>query len=432
MEHFEKQKAGWFIEGASQIVTCSPSRGDLPGIIDGGWIAGGGERLLAVGSEKEVRAAVDLSGAEKIRAEGQVVLPGFVDSHTHLVFGGTRIDEYVAKCTGESLDSLRARGLRVGVDASVSATRSAGLELLVQQSGVRLKNMIECGTTTVEIKSGYGFTMESEIMMLEAAAGLGRRLPVDVVPTFLGAHGWPQEMGKSSYMDLIVNEMIPEVARRKLAVFCDAWCEDTHFSAAECGRILEAAMAFGMRAKIHTDAYSYIGGSDLAAELGAVSADHLNFTPPAALDKLSAAGTVCTPLPVTDFSVSHPRPFDPVPMRQVGVTLALASNCNPGAWCESVPFALVLACRRHGLFPGEALVAATIGGAKALGLYDDRGSLEPGKLADLQIWKARRYEEIFYRYGARIVDRVMKRGRLVVRDGCLCSGDEISEGTENA
>lgn len=432
MEHFEKQKVDWFIEGASQVVTCSPSRGDQPGIIESGWIAGRGERILAVGTEREIRTTADLEGARKISAEGQVVLPGFVDSHTHLVFGGTRVDEYVAKCTGVSLDSLRARGLRVGVDASVSATRSAGLELLVLQSGARLENMIECGTTTVEIKSGYGFTTESEIKMLEVAAELGRRLPVDVVPTFLGAHGWPPEMSKSSYIDIIVNEMIPEVARRKLAVFCDAWCEDTHFSAAECGRILETAMTLGMRAKIHTDAYSYIGGSDLAAEIGAVSADHLNFTPPAALEKLSAAGTVCTPLPVTDFSVSHPRPFDPVPMRQAGVTLALASNCNPGAWCESVPFALVLACRRHGLFPGEALVSATTGGAKALGLDGDRGSIEPGKLADLQIWKARRYEEIFYRYGARIVDRVMKRGRIVVKDGCLCSGNRMSEGTGTA
>lgn len=431
MEHFEKQKADWFIEKASQVVTCTPSRGDSPGVIESGWIVGRGELILAVGSEGEVRAAVDLSGAEKISAEGQVVLPGFVDSHTHLVFGGSRVDEYVAKCTGESMDSLRARGLQVGVDASVSGTRSASLESLVQQSGARLANMIESGTTTVEIKSGYGFTTESEIRMLEAAAELGRILPVDVAPTFLGAHGWPPEMSKDSYIRLLVDEMIPEVARRKLAVFCDAWCEDTHFSAAECGRILEAAKALGMRAKIHTDAYSYIGGSDLAAELGAVSADHLNFTPPAALKKLAAAGTVCTPLPVTDFSVSHPRPFDPAPMRQAGVTLALASNCNPGAWSESVPFALVLACRRHGLFPGEAIVAATIGGAKALGLDDDRGSLEPGKLADLQIWKARRYEEVFYRYGAKIVDRVMKRGRMVVVNGHLCSGAGISERTEN-
>ncbi len=419
MDDRNVKKAEWVLEGSSQVVTCAQGRGSLPGVIENGCVAGAGERILAVGTQAEIRTAVDVSRAERIDAAGGVVLPGFVDSHTHLVFGGTRVDEYVAKCTGESLESLKARGLKVGVDASVSATRSASLETLVLQSGARLANMIECGTTTVEIKSGYGFTTESEIRMLEAAVELGRRFPVDVLPTFLGAHGWPAEMGKASYIDLIVGEMLPEVAGRKLAVFCDAWCEDTHFSAAECGRILEAAKVLGMRLKIHTDAYSYVGGSDLAAELGAVSADHLNFTPPAALKKLAAAGTVCTPLPVTDFAVSHPRPVDPKPMRHAGVTMAIASNCNPGAWSEAVPFALVLACRRHGLFPGEALLAATIGGAHALGLGDDRGSLEPGKLADIQVWKARRYEDIFYRYGARIVDKVIKRGRVVVEDGRL-------------
>lgn len=231
------QKAEWFLAGASQVVTCVPGRGSDPGVIENGWVAGAGERILAVGTEREVREAVNLEGARRIDAAGGVILPGFVDSHTHLVFGGTRLDEYVARCTGADLEPLRARGI-AGVGASVSATRDATLESLVLQAGVRLQNMIEFGTTTIEAKSGYGFTTESELRLLEAAAELGRRLPVDVLPTFLGAHGWPPEMTKAAYIDLILTEMLPEVARRKLAVFCDAWCEDTHFSAEECGRIL--------------------------------------------------------------------------------------------------------------------------------------------------------------------------------------------------
>lgn len=413
-----KGKASWVIVGTSQVVTCSQNQGAAPGIIEKGVVAGQGERILAVGTENEINSSIDLSEAVKIDAGGGVVLPGFVDSHTHLVFGGTRLDEYIARCIGADLEPLKARGL-AGVNASVSATRGASLESLVAQAALRLSNMVECGTTTIEIKSGYGFSTESEIRMLEAAAEVGRRLPVDVLPTFLGAHGWPAEMTKEHYIDLIVNEMLPEVARRNLAIFCDAWCEDTHFSATECERILSAAMQLGMKAKIHTDAYSYIGGSDLAAELGAISADHLNYTPLSAFRKLAAAGTVCTSLPVTDFSVAHARPFSPTLMREAGGTMAIASNCNPGAWCESLPFALVLACRRHGVTPAEAIMGATVHGARALGLESDRGSLEPGKLADIQVWKARRYEEVFYRFGARIVDKVMKKGNLVVEDGCL-------------
>lgn len=426
----EIPKAGWYVAGASQVVTCSSVCGNDPGVIDGGWIAGSGEHLLAVGTEREVREAADLDGAERIDAAGQVVLPGFVDAHTHLVFGGSRVDEYLAKAVQEDPDLLRVRGVQTGIAATVAATRNADFASLLSQTTGRLSNMITCGTTTVEVKSGYGFTVESEIKMLEVAEALGKYLPVDVISTFLGAHGWPPEMGKAAYIDVLLEEMLPEVARRRLAVFCDVWCEDSHFDAVECARILSAANALGMASKIHTDAYSYIGGSDLAAEIGAVSAEHLNFTPPSALKKLAAAGTIGVVLPATDFAVSHAHPFDPHLMWQSGVSLAVATNCCPGTWCESVPFALVLACRQHRMLPGEALVAATLGGAKALRLSGDRGSLEPGKLADLQFWNVERWEDVFYRYGGKLVTRVMKRGRVVVQDGCLCGRGFAVEGME--
>lgn len=414
-----KEKADWYVTGASQIVTCDPTRGKGPGIIEQGFIAGRGEVVMAVGSQEEIKNKVDLSKAEKIDAEGQVVLPGFVDSHTHLVFGGTRVDEYIANILQEGLDALRVRGVQTGIASTIFATRNSPYSSLVAQSAKRLINMIEHGTTTIEIKSGYGFTIESEIKMLEVAIELGQIFPIDVVPTFLGAHGWPPEMNKEDYISILVTEMLPEIVQRKLAVFCDAWCEDSQFNKAECSYILCSAKSLGLGIKIHADAYSYIGGSDLAAELGAVSADHLNYTPPATLKKLALAKTAGVVLPATDFSVAHPHPFDPEPMRDAGVELAIATNCCPGTWCESMQFALILACREHKMSPGEAIIAATLGGAKALGLEADRGSIEAGKIADLQFWRTNRYEDVFYRFGARLIDRVMKRGHIIVENGHL-------------
>lgn len=415
--HIQKPQADWVVTGAYQVVTCSPKWGGKIGVIEKGWVAGKGERILSIGSPEMISETVDLTGSQKIDASDSLILPGFVDSHTHLVFGGTRLDEYIANISHQSLDSLRVKGVQTGIMATVSATREASLGSLVAQSRERLKNMIEWGTTTIEIKSGYGFTTESEIKMLEAATSLEKEYPIDVIPTFLGAHGWDPDIGKNNYIDLLLNEMLPEVARRKLALFCDIWCEDSQYNIKECRQILSAAKSLGFKLKIHADAYSYIGGTDLAADLGAISADHLNYTPPSALRKLALAGTIGTVLPATDFSVAHARPFDPRPMREAGLEIAIGSNCCPGTCCESLPFSLILACRNHGMTPEEALLAVTLNGAKALGLAEDRGSLEVGKLADLQIWKTKRYEDIFYRFGAKIVDRVMKRGRIVVENG---------------
>ncbi len=415
----EKAAADMVIRNAAQLITCKADTKDPPGLIENGWLAVKGERIEAVGTQAEVLEAVDCSRAVVLDACGKTVVPGFVDSHTHLVFGGSRVREYVARLTVDNPETIREMGIKTGLPATVEMTRAESEETIFEASARKLKRMLCCGTTTVESKSGYGLDLENELKQLRVSKRLDQVLPVDVVPTFLGAHGWPSEMPKQKYLSLLLQEMIPEVGRLKLAKFCDVWCDEGYYTAAESEKILLAARAAGMEPKIHTDAYSYIGGSDLAADLRMVSADHLNYTPASVMKKLAEAKVPGVLLPGTDFSVNHPKPFNPKPMLESGMTIALATNCNPGNWTESMQFVMMLACRRHRMTPAESLKAATSGGAAALGLDHDRGSLEAGKLADIQIWDTPVYEEVVYRLGGNIVDIVIKRGRVVVENGRL-------------
>ncbi len=416
----EKVKAHLVISRAKELVTCAGEGPEDLHIIQNGFVAlGKNGRILGVGSEEEVLSRVDTSHAQVIDATGKVVVPGFVDCHTHLVFGGSRVEEYAAKLTVTDPEELARLGVKTGIMVTLEATRNASEEELYRQSSQRLENMLLRGTTTVESKSGYGLSTPSELSMLRVNQKLARDYPVDVVSTFLGAHGWPGDVPKEQYMETLKKEMIPAVAEEKLAAFCDIWCDDGHYTAPECRDILEAGMSWGLKPKIHTGAYSYIGGADLAAEMGMLSADHLNYTPREALKKLVAAGTVGVLLPGTDFAVKHPRPWDPQPMLEEGLTLALGTNCCPGCWCESMQFIMTLACRQHGLTPAAALKAATLGGAKALGVQKDKGSLEVGKVGDVQIWDVPRYEEAVYRLGGNVVEKVIKGGNLSVDEGKL-------------
>lgn len=227
----------------------------------------------------------------------------------------------------------------------------------------------------------------------------------------------PPSMKKEDYIDHLTKEMIPAVSGAGLAEFCDIWCDEGHYTASECRYVLEAGRGSGLEPKIHTGAYSHIGGADLAAEMKAVSADHLNYTPRESLRRLAMAGVAGVLLPGIDFAVRHPRPFKPGPMMEEGLEFALATNCCPGCWCTSMPLILQLGCRNHGLSAEQAIRAATIGGARALRRNEKTGSLEKGKRADIQIWKVDRYEDIAYHLGSPMVDTVIQKGRTIVTDG---------------
>ena len=412
-----KEKVDLIITNAREMLTCCCEDGDDVGLIKNGWLAIKNEKIFALGTENDVTLRVDIDQSPRFDASDKIVAPGFVDCHTHLVFGGSRVEEYAARLTISDPEELKRRGIRTGIMVTVDQTRNAAKEELVAQAGTRLEQMLLNGTTTVESKSGYGLSLESEIKMLEVNRDLEKIFPVDIVSTFLGAHGWPSDIPKREYMEILKHEMIPAVAERNLAVFCDIWCDDGHYLADESEEILKAGLEAGMEPKIHTGAYSYVGGADLAAKMKMASADHLNYTPGIALDKLVEADVVGVLLPGIDFAVKHPKPFDPLPMIQRGLTLALATNCCPGCWCVNMQFIMALACRNHGLSPARALNASTRGAAKALRLEHDRGSLEVGKLADIQIWEASSFEDVVYHLGGNIVDSVIKKGKVVVQDG---------------
>jgi imidazolonepropionase len=412
------QEAELVIKNAAELLTCREDAPDLIGVVKNGWVAAAGGKIIAAGPKEDVEPFAS-SSAEVIDASGKVVAPGFVDSHTHVVFGGTRVDEYFAKIERLSEDEIKRRGIKTGILSTLTPTREHTLEELYAETAERVRDMIVSGTTTVESKSGYGLDRDTELKQLKVNHLLEKRLPISVASTFLGGHGWPRDVAKEKYMDFLINEMIPLVGESGLAEFCDAWCDEGYYTAEDCRAILGAGLEAGMRPKLHEGGYSYIGGAEVAAEMKAVSADHLNYDPRASLRRLAEAGVVGTPLPGIDFAVGHAMPFDPAPMLEEGLELAIATNCCPGCWCTSMPFIVILACRRHNMSSERAIRAATIGGAKALARQDKIGSIEPGKGADIQIWKVRRHEDIAYHYMTNPVEFVIKGGRVVARDSKL-------------
>ncbi len=411
------EKITALIEKAGQVLTCASDAADLVGARTNTVVAISGNAIAAIGTPDEIAAAYDVSGALRIDAKGGLVMPGFVDCHTHLVFHKSRVEEYAQKVTGRTAAEIRAMGIPVGIAATAKMMREATKEQLADSAAERLAHMLACGTTTVESKSGYGLNTATEIKMLEVNVMLADRQPIEIVSTFLGAHEFPDDKSRAEYIREILDEMIPEVARRKLAEFNDVYCDDGYYTVEESRAILERGLDHGLKVKIHTDAYSHIGGSTLAAGLNAVSADHMNFTEPSEYALLRAAGVVCVVMPALDFAVGHSRPFDARAMLDAGLTLALATDMCPGCWLESMPFVVQLACRLYKFSPAEAIRAGTLHAAMALDRGDRLGSLEPGKQADIAIFPYERYEDMAYRLGRGRAGMVLKGGRVVFDAG---------------
>jgi imidazolonepropionase len=389
----------------------------------GAALAASGGKIVWLGRDADFDSAVALApGATVLDAEGAAVVPGFVDAHTHLAFAGDRDDEIRRRLAGASYAEIAAAG--GGIVKTVAATRAASKEELVAAILARLDEMLLCGTTTAEVKSGYGLDTAAEIRSLEAIRTAGERHPITVVPTFLGAHEVPPEHrgGRGRYVDLLVHEMIPEVARRGLAVFCDVFCEDGVFSVAESRRILEAAYEEGMALRLHADELASTGGAELAAEMRARSADHLIFVSPAGMKALAAASCAATLLPSAAFYLRLGR-FAPVrELVAAGAPVALGTDVNPGGGLSpSMPFAMAVSAFSMGLSLEAALAAATVNAAYSLDVDDECGSLEPGKSADLVLLRSERLLDLL-RVGTSAIRAVVKKARVVVRDGRRSGG----------
>jgi imidazolonepropionase len=427
--------ADLLIVNAAQMLTCAnphgPKRGAAladPGLIEDGALACLEGQIVAVGRTAEVLALLnDPAAAHVIDASGKVVLPGFVDPHTHLLWAGDRAGEFEQRIAGATyMQIMQAGG---GIMATVRATRAASLDDLILQTLPRLDAMLSHGTTTAEVKTGYGLDLDSELKMLDAIRLLDEEHPMDLVPTFMAAHAVPAEYAgrTDAYVDLVVEEMLPAIADLRYTVetaegehtvraadFCDVFCEAGVFDLPQTRRILQAAAELGLGLKLHADEFEPIGGATLAVELGAVSVDHLVRTTDEQLAALAASDTIAVSLPGTPFGLGHHDFTRARRLIELGGALALASDLNPGTcWCESMQFIVALACRYLKLTPAEAINAATINAAHALNLGSYIGSLEAGKQADLLVLDIPDYRHVGYRFGTNLVETVIKRGQVV-------------------
>ncbi len=413
-----KTEAELVIESANQLLTLRAENGGTPeerlGIVYEGTIAMAGGRILWAGPAAEASEHVALSPKTiRLNASGKVVMPGLIDAHTHLLFAGSREKEFELRIKGATYQEIAAHG--GGIKSTVEMTRRAAPEELFQIGRRHLDSMLSLGTTTVEAKSGYGLSTQDEIKMLEVLRDLNREHVVDIVPTFLGAHEIPAEYAgkKEDYVRLVIEEMIPAVGERKLASFCDVFCEEGVFSLDDSRRILDAGKRWGMLPKVHADELTPLGGAEVAAEVGAVSADHLLFITEKGMKAMAEKGVAAVLLPGTAFFLFMNRYAPARKLIESGVTVALASDFNPGScMTESLPLITTIACTQMRLTPAEAILGVTLSAARALRKEDRIGSLVPGMQADLVILDIPDYRRFSYHFGVNHVWKVIKNGRL--------------------
>ncbi|HVO44019.1 MAG TPA: imidazolonepropionase [Aggregatilineales bacterium] len=390
--------------------------GDLGLIADAAIAIQHGE-VAAVGRRDAILDAY--TGSQTIDVGGRLVTPGLVDPHTHLVWGGDRAEEFEMRLAGATYQEIMAAG--GGINRTVRQTRAASIDSLVAAAKARLDGMLHNGTTTVECKTGYGLDVQTEITMLDTIARLNAEHPIDLVPTFLGAHAIPPEYADrpEDYVKLLVTTMIPAVARWKELhwpgiLYGDVFCEEGAFTLAQSRRILEAERRAGMRLRVHVDEFASLGGTALAVEMSATTADHLLVTTPADVERLGKSDTIAVLLPATPFGLGIKNTAPARELIAAGTAIAIATDCNPGtAWCESMPMVLALATRQLGLTPAQALAAATVNAAYAVDRGDRIGSLAAGKAADLVIWDVPDYRHLSYRFGSNLAWKVIKAGRVV-------------------
>jgi imidazolonepropionase len=410
--------AGVVVRHLRQLALCAgpaPRRGSAQAsadLIEDGAIAVQNGWIVFAGRTEDLPRGTNGPSTEIHDAPHLSAVPGFVDPHTHALFAGDRRAELGRRLAGASYAEIAAAG--GGIVSTVRATRAASEDDLVAQSLVRFREMLACGTTTCEVKSGYGLDLESELKMLAAIRRIAAQLPLDIVPTFMGAHEIPVECraNRSAYVDLVIERMIPEVASRRLAEWCDVFCETGVFTPEESIRILEAGARAGLKPRIHADELGPSGGSQVAARVRARSADHLVHVQADGIAALAGADVAATLLPCAAFYLKLGRFAPARALIDAGVPVALATDVNPGGgFSPSMPFAMTLACFGMGMTFEEALTAATINAAWALDRDGDAGSLEPGKLADAVFVQGDAIDLI--RIGAPSIAAVMKRGRIV-------------------
>jgi imidazolonepropionase len=410
---------------ASQLLTVQggPQRGlelgELSIIPDGAVLIEGG-KIVAVGTTRQLQEKYPHE--KTLDVGGKVLMPGFVDPHTHVVWAGDRAAEFELRLQGKTYMEILAAG--GGILSTVNATRTASLERLISETRTRLNTMFSYGTTTTEAKTGYGLQTAVELRMLQALIALDKEGPIEIAPTFLGAHAIPPEYSDDAdkYIDLVTQTMLPVLkdwwsnhAPYHALPFVDIFCETGAFDLKQSRKVLETAKELGFPLKIHADEFDNLGGANLAAELGAASADHLVHTSAEDIDAIANSDTTAVGLPCTPFGLAEP---DYTPARSIldaGGLLAIATDLNPGtAWCESMQFAIALACRYMRLTPAQAIVAATINAAKAIQRDELIGSIEVGKQADMIILSVSDYRHLGYRFGINLVEKVIKKGKVYI------------------